>query len=355
MGPEAYLVPKEASPLGFHPLQEIWETTVGPAMVAYLDTKGVKWTSLDPIRMGYAGDSSPPAIVWMGVLPGSLTAEIGLEVATYCKGILSAHDIDDVHVEIRESEVFRSAKMYKPVPTSNATVRVLEPFSTALGPPISTEDTSSIGGTGGFFIFDPRYPGMIYLVTARHVVIRSDKDNNELYQHSNSSQPRKEVLLFSDPAIEKHIKAIESEIGGKEIIIKQLERRLEVAEQMGKEDAEAERDEIQPQLNKARKAIGDLKTFLTNVSRDWRERKNRVLGHVVLSPPIGLDVGEEGFTEDWAVIEIDKSKLDSTNFGNAIDLGTDIISTSSTAPSRTRRCGSLTRRPATTIMTQSLW
>ena len=66
-GPEAYLLPKESSPIGLHPLQEIWEATVGPAMVGYLDSRGVEWTSLDPVRMGYAGESSPPVIVWMGV------------------------------------------------------------------------------------------------------------------------------------------------------------------------------------------------------------------------------------------------------------------------------------------------
>ena len=86
----------------------------------------------------------------------------------------------------------------------------------------------------------------------------------------------------------------------------------------------------------------------------------------VLSPLIGLDVGEGGSTKDWAVIEIDDSKVDLTNFvGNVIDsappsLSTssqpgcpptpptrlrssirEVASSSSTAPSRTRRCGSL--------------
>jgi hypothetical protein len=324
-GPEAYLIPKETSPLGFHSLEEKWEAMVGPAIVGYLDAMKVAWTSLDPVRMGEADDPSPAAIVWIGVLPGSLTAELGVEVAVHCKGILSTHGIDDLNIEIRESEVFRSAKMYRPVLTSNATAQVLEPFSTALGLPISTEDDPSIGGTGGFFIFDPRYPDAIFLVTARHVVIRLDKNNNELYQHSNASQPRKKVLLFSDPAVEKHITAIESELSGKEWIIKHFERRLEATEQMGEEDGQAERDNVEPQLKKARKAIGVLRTFLSDVSRDWKEKKDRVLGHVVLSPPIGFNVGEKGFTEDWAVVQVDKSKIDAANFiGNAVDLGTTI-------------------------------
>ncbi|KAG8812887.1 hypothetical protein FRC17_001769 [Serendipita sp. 399] len=326
-GFEAYLIPKESSPLGFHPLQEIWETKVGPAMVEYLDTNRVECTSLDPIRMGYAGDSSPPAIIWMGVLRGSLTAEIGVQVAIHCKGILSAHGIDDIHLEIRESEVIRSAKLYKPVFTSNPTAQVREPFSTAVGLPIAATDTPSIGGTGGFYISDPRYPGKIYLVTARHVVFCSDTEPNELYQHNDSdpSQRRRSVLLFSDSAVEKYTMAVKSEIRGEEITIEQLERRLKGTEQLDEEEAEAERKAVQRQLENAKQAIVTLEKFLADVSRDWKERKDRVLGHVVLSPPLGLNVGEEGFTEDWAVIEIDKSKVDSTNFvGNVVDLGTTI-------------------------------
>jgi hypothetical protein len=80
-----------------------------------------------------------------------------------------------------------------------------------------------------------------------------------------------------------------------------------------------------PSWKEAMSGIGVLEKFLADVSRDWKKRENRVLGYVVLSPPIGHGVGEEGFTEDWAVIEIDGSKVDSTNFvGNVIDLGTTI-------------------------------
>ena len=56
---------------------------IGPAMVGYLDSKEVKWMSLDPVCMGYTGESSPPVIVWMGVVSGSLSAKEGVKVATY--------------------------------------------------------------------------------------------------------------------------------------------------------------------------------------------------------------------------------------------------------------------------------
>jgi hypothetical protein len=100
---------------------------------------------------------------------------------------------------------------------------------------------------------------------------------------------------------------------------------LEAADRIEPEYAEAEQDEVELELNKARKAIGVLEKFLPEATRDWKDRKNRVIGHVVLSPPIGLNIGEDEFTKDWAVIEIDASKIDSTNFfGNVVDLGIDV-------------------------------
>jgi hypothetical protein len=186
--------------------------------------------------MGFSGVSSPPVIVWMGVVPGSLSAEEGIEVAIYCKGILSAHNINDVEVEIRESEVFRSAgpKLYKPTHNYNPTAQAREPFSSALGLPICAEATPSIEGTGGFFI--SLNPGEIYLVTARHVVFHPDEEPNVLYQHA---QRRRNVLLLGDTAVEKCITATGSEIAGKHIIIEVLEGQLEDVKQIDEErDAE---------------------------------------------------------------------------------------------------------------------
>ena len=327
-GPEAYNLPKETHTIGLHPLREIWEATVGPAMVDYLDSMEIKWTSLDPVRMGYATDSSPPVIVWMGVVPGSLSAEEGIKVATHCKSILSAHDIDDVHVEIRESVVVRSAgpQLYKPASMYDSTARVREPFSTALGLPICAEVTPSIEGTGGFFISDPLNPGKIYLVTARHILFPPGQDSNEFYQHRNNpNQPRRNVLLFGNAAIEKYITAIESEVRGKYFMNDWFERRLERTKQMDEEHAKKERKHVLRELEETTEAISAISEFYTNVSKDWRKREDRILGHVVLSPPISFSVGEEGFTEDWAVIEVDDSKLNLTNFvGNVIDLGITI-------------------------------
>ncbi|KZT06645.1 uncharacterized protein LAESUDRAFT_146633 [Laetiporus sulphureus 93-53] len=67
-----------------------------------------------------------------------------------------------------------------------------------------------------------------------------------------------------------------------------------------------------------------LVEFQRLVTKDWAPEKNRVIGHVVYSPPIVVDAGPNQFTQDVAVVEMDLSKISRrpNNFpGNAIDLG----------------------------------
>ncbi|KAK0468792.1 hypothetical protein IW261DRAFT_1612751 [Armillaria novae-zelandiae] len=68
-------------------------------------------------------------------------------------------------------------------------------------------------------------------------------------------------------------------------------------------------------------AIGALSAFY----QDIEQTGTHVLGHVVLSPPISLGTGTQGYTEDYAIIEVDNDKIDRSTFqGNTIDLGTEI-------------------------------
>jgi len=71
-------------------------------------------------------------------------------------------------------------------------------------------------------------------------------------------------------------------------------------------------------LNEARKAIESLKTFYQDVSTHWATSESRVLGHVIISPPIHVGVGSssEVYTEDWAVIKIYASKVNASNFND---------------------------------------
>ena len=70
-----------------------------------------------------------------------------------------------------------------------------------------------------------------------------------------------------------------------------------------------------------------FKKLYDDVEKGKANIDNRVLGHVRFSPSIKPSAGSNRYTQDYALVEIDRSKMDTANFtGNAIDLGTQIAS-----------------------------
>ena len=322
-GMEAYLQPRELRPVGQHRLCDIWEGGLHVAVEDYLRQRSVVYTSVDPVRLWVVGEDAAPVIIWVGVEPGSLSHADGVDVAVGLRGILLANAIEDVHVEIRECVVSASAKMYEPVPSSDPTVQVREPFSTALGITICAEDTPHIQGTATLFFTVSSEPGNLFLLAARHVLFRVDEDNAHYVYHD--SAPRKNVLLLGTNGFQARTQDIEKKIGGTQLILQQLERRFALADKIKSEAAaERERNAVNSEIAEQKEAITELEQLLANVKRDWTDQKNRIIGHVILSPPLSLSVGEGRFTQDFAVIEVDTTKIDASNFiGNAIDLGTE--------------------------------
>lgn len=261
--------------------------------------------------------------------PKSLAGENANTAAFRCLDVLNEFGITDVDVEIRESSVTRSAgpKLLSPVLSSNPTVAVRDPLTHALGLPISAEATPYIAGTGGFFMAKGGGSNELLLITARHVVLPLNKEPNVKFEHKNPDQPRSNVLLLSDKAYKSCLASITARIGEHGIVVEHLEQRLKAVEGQDDEEAEEEREAAEGEMKVAKKAIDALYTFYNDVNKHWATHASRVLGHIVYSPPIRLGAGTaaEQYTEDYAIIEVDKDKIDRTKFkGNMIDLGTKI-------------------------------
>jgi len=63
--------------------------------------------------------------------------------------------------------------------------------------------------------------------------------------------------------------------------------------------------------------------FYKDVEKNWATAPSRVVGHVAFSPPFRLGAGttEEEYTQDYAIIKVDKKKIDRAEFkGNLLDL-----------------------------------
>ena len=327
-GPEAYHERKELRPVGQHPISTIWAHDLAPEVHAYLADQKVQWTSTELVRIGKATERPLPVVLWIGVQPKSLSGEDGHIVAAELQRRLQERGLDDVEVEIRESVVTRSAgpPLLEPASWFEATVNIVELLSASLGLPISTRCTPDTEGTGGIFMAkkgDNR--DALYLLTARHVVIPPWKDDHKKYEYKTDSQPRQEVILFGDMAYRKLLMSIMTEIGNKGTTASVQLGRL--ARAAGKEGPRYDKEltDAQNTLDKANTAIGELYTLYKEVDLQWAALADRILGHVILSPPISFGTGNGGYTCDFAVIEIDQSKINASNFvGNVIDLGTEI-------------------------------
>jgi hypothetical protein len=78
-GPEAY---KELRPVGKHILQDVWSDNLASKVLALLDSMKVKWTSLDVVRFLNTANSYSTVVLWIGVLPASLSGDDGVVAAS---------------------------------------------------------------------------------------------------------------------------------------------------------------------------------------------------------------------------------------------------------------------------------
>jgi hypothetical protein len=231
-GPEAYSVLKELRELGDHPLAIVWDGGLAERLCRGLNEMHVNWTSIDAVRIVEVGESSGPAIVWIGVEFGALSFDEGSVVAHNCQDLINSyhiHDYYDYYVEIRASRVMRQAsnRFFDPVLLSDRTFTARDPYTATLGIPISAKDRPWAEGTGGFYLSAGGDDKAIYLVTARHVVLPLDKDDNKPYERKNDSEAREDVIVLGTSCFNEKLEGIDYNIRGQEFAITDSKVRIE--------------------------------------------------------------------------------------------------------------------------------
>lgn len=324
--PEAYPVSKELRILGDHPLAACWDKVATLLRSSSLNSWGVDWTSIDAVRIPEVGEPSGPAIIWIGVTPGTIDFEQGHIWAAQCGQIIHDSGIEDCHVEIRGSRVTRhnGIRLLDPLPYHRIfTAR--EPYTPTLGIPIAPRDNDSHEGTGGFFLGAGGENKKIYLITARHVVLPPTETENVEYAHSNHGQPRQDFIILGKSNFENKIMAVDNEIDMQNEIACKANNTLDETEGMDDAESNETREFYKLQLKETEKTVKALKTLRDEITTQWQDKDDRVIGHVVWAPPVAFSTEPDQYTQDFAVIEIDEGKLDASNFlSNTINLGNNI-------------------------------
>ncbi|KAG5634416.1 hypothetical protein H0H81_002073, partial [Sphagnurus paluster] len=216
-------------------------------------------------------------------------------------------------------------------PNQHPTVDVRGVLTPALGPSIAAQATPHVEGTGGLYLAEGGGSQKVLLVTARHVLFPPSEGFHVDYARTNDSAPRRDVFLLGTRAYDNLIESIKIAIRKQRIMVELDEQRIENLQKrlvsQGEDDVEEVTNrlqETQESLNEAIEAIEALQKFHDEVKTDWRQVRKRVIGHVVRSPPITVGAGTEGFSEDYAIVELDSARFKKAFKGNVIDLGTKI-------------------------------
>ena len=329
-GPEAQRVPKEARPVCLHPISSVWHE-IGEKIYKFLDSIHLMWTSIDPVRFAERKKEPGPLFLWIGVLPGTLSADQAKDPAQHCKDILSEYSITDVEIAFRESIYTRYAAAARPLPhvsSEDPTAEMQIPFTSALGLQIACKEYAHLEGTGCLYLREGGGSDRVFLLTVRHVALPKgspEAASNTLYHRKNHSMPRLDILQLGYNAYEDALKTI----------LKQIDRHKYMASHHGEELAHlgeyvededpkttSTREKKKHRLEEEIGLKARASDFHSQVTKSWSSVTQRVLGHVVYSPPISLSTGVHEFTEDWALIELDRDRIDWNTFqGNVIHLG----------------------------------
>ena len=335
-GIEAYLVPKVLTPVFDNEIAAVWDE-MGTQIFLYLDSITVMWTTIDVVRFAEAKQDEvirfpdskqdlSPVVVWIGVEPGTLTREHAEVAAAGCTRILDHFNITDVEVAFRES-IFTplgGPKLLKYVASGSATADVCSPLTSALGLPIAALDTPHTEGTGALYLSEGGDSEKVYILTARHTVLPPVP--NTLYHHTQITQRPREIILLGHKAFQALLKSTMDKVSENKFMIGHYNRvledvRKEVSEEI--DDVEGLRVRaVERKLKAVESSIKPLDQFHNEVTKHWGEESQRIIGHVAYSPPITFGASTERFTEDWALIELDRDKIEWESFrGNVIDLG----------------------------------
>jgi hypothetical protein len=291
---------------------------------------GLEFVWFDVVRIGYEGEHTP-VILWIGIQPETLTREDGtpaplaFKVALACRQLLEKHGVTDVECEIRETEceLLAGPKLMAPVLSSNPTADVQVYLTPTLGTCISTKAHSNTEGTLGFYVTTSTDPGKIFGVTARHVLFPPDQVENKRYEHRSTSQRRHVETLPGDATLEELRERVKEGCQNQETVVDLSQRRIQSLQGRGGDDAEEALEEAKAQLNRSTKGI-DRFNELGKALDGWTTQDSRVVGYARLSPAIDVGDGPDNYTIDWAMYEVDTSRLGDSFSGNVIDLGTKI-------------------------------
>ncbi|UPL03485.1 hypothetical protein LCI18_014419 [Fusarium solani-melongenae] len=325
---DGWSIKKRLGTVGEHAIIEPWNDSESSLRRQILQAvQELDWTAIDVLRIGYERKNNEtgeefdnPVTLLISVKIGSGDFEDAYDAVVTCCQILESHELGDVQVEIKESEVARATSIPLPAPDlpapDPATLNAPTQSSAAPGqatlkfssgpldePTAISADTSEFLGVSiassaaptreGTKCLYLRHGEKIFALTCRHVVFPHAYPNVE-YRH-DQTKTSYTIMQPGNATLERHITKLSKGIDGHDSSIKNMEGEPWVPQ------AAIDRE-------KAAKAV--LETTRENLIK-WDDPAVRVFGHLEFSPPFGLGPIsglDNRRLRDWALIELHQDK-----------------------------------------------
>ena len=318
------------------PLNGVWDA-VGPQIRDLIKAWKIDWSSIDPARFfthpplgENTKGSLGPVVIWVGVTPGSTSADTAHKVSQEILTLLQKNGVDGAVVEWREAVPQRLAglPLMRHVDSSNSTHYVRRFLTALLGVPLATEELEEEDSQGTLTLWfhenrdkDGNPSNKVYGVSNCHVL---RKNTTFDYEHEGNAS-MDHVRVCGMRRFQRGLDEITEAVAARGILADLLAReivKLQVNESQDTENARAIKAK-QRQLNDEIEAIADLEALCHDVTKYWSDIKlHRNIGHVQYAAAISVDVeGGTLYTSDWAAFLAAEAKVRDEFEGNVVDLG----------------------------------
>ncbi|KAI0787707.1 hypothetical protein C8Q74DRAFT_1253335 [Fomes fomentarius] len=331
----AYIPVKSLRGVFDTPLNSVWDA-VGPQIRDIINSRKIHWSSIDPARFfthGPTGEeakgSLSPVVIWVGVVPGSTSADTAHDVSQEILALLLKNGVEGVVVEWREAVPRRLAgpPLMRHVGSGNATHYVRRFLTALLGVPLATDKAGKLDAEGTLTLWfhgnkdnDGNPSTNVYGVSNCHVL---RGDTTAEYEHKGGA-PKDYVRVSGMRRFQRGLDEITKAIADRGILADLWAREIVKLQAKGEQDPENAKEirRTRRRLDDENEALIDLEAFFDEVSKYWPSIRFRNMGHVQYAPAITVD--EEGgtlFTSDWAAFLAAEAKVKDEFEGNVVDLG----------------------------------
>ena len=137
------------------------------------------------------------------------------------------------------------------------------------------------------------------------------------------------VVFMGNPAFTNYLASIQAHIGTLIESVDAIEKNIttrtfNVQNGIGLPQSQIDLDNHVAERNRLRTKINTLKAFFVDIKKRWGKIAQRVIGHVVWAPPIGVGVAPHQYTRDLCVVQLYKKSF-SNLLGNVLSLGAVLI------------------------------